>query len=486
LILKQLLKALPEPTVRGLVDMEVGQICCDSRLVTAGDVFVAVRGGQEEDRHQFIADAVGRGACAVVIEEDAECAATRVVVGDSRRALAQLACRFYGEPAGQLTNIGVTGTNGKTTTAFLLHHLLEGVGMPCGYLGTLGFASRSALQKVDNTTPEANHMQRYLRQMVDEGRRVAVLEVSSHGLALQRVEGIDFEVGVFTNLTRDHLDFHASFAAYFSAKARLFESLQSTAFAVVNADDPSSAQLQGRTRAEILTFGRAKESALRLISANTRADGMTMTVSTPRGAMDIETGLTGDFNCYNVLAVLGVGIALGIDSDLLVDGLASMESVPGRFERLVEGQEFSVIVDYAHTPDALERALHSARLLLSGKLICVFGCGGDRDRGKRSQMGKVAGELADVVLVTSDNPRSEEPDDIIDEIIIGTAGASVVEREVDRALAIDQALRIARPGDLVLIAGKGHESEQILADRTVVFDDRAVARAVLRSINGAN
>jgi UDP-N-acetylmuramyl-tripeptide synthetase len=202
--------------------------------------------------------------------------------------------------------------------------------------------------------------------------------------------------------------------------------------------------------------------------------------------MDIETGLTGDFNCYNVLAVLGVGIALGIDSDLLVDGLAAMESVPGRFERLVEGQEFSVIVDYAHTPDALERALHSARLLLSGKLICVFGCGGDRDRGKRSQMGKVAGELADVVLVTSDNPRSEEPDDIIDEIIIGTAGASVVEREVDRTLAIDQALRIARPGDLVLIAGKGHESEQILADRTVVFDDRAVARAVLRSINGAN
>jgi len=486
-MLKQLLKALPEPAVYGLAaDVEVGHICSDSRQVTAGDMFVAVRGGQEEDRHQFIADAVGRGACAVVVEEDADCGAPRIVVGDSRSALAQLSCRFYGDPAGQLTNIGVTGTNGKTTTAYLLRHVLDEANMPCGYLGTLGFSGRGALQKVDNTTPEANHMQRYLRQMVDEGRCAAVLEVSSHGLALQRVEGIDFKIGVFTNLTRDHLDFHGSIAAYFSAKARLFEGLQSTAFAIINADDPSATQLLGRTRAEVLTFGRAKASALRLMHVDARADGMSMTVSTPRGTIEVETGLTGDFNCYNVLAALGVGIALGIDSTLLVAGLAAMESVPGRFERIVEGQDFSVVVDYAHTPDALERALHSARPLTAGRLICVFGCGGDRDRGKRPQMGKVAGELADIVWATSDNPRSENPDSIIDEVAIGITGPAAVECEVDRALAIERALRGARAGDLVLIAGKGHESEQILANRTVVFDDRAVARTVLQSINGAN
>ncbi len=484
--LAQLLEALPSATVRDLVDAEVGKICCDSRQVAAGDVFVAVRGGQEEDRHQFIGDAVARGACAVVVEDDTPCAAVHIVVGDSRSALAQLACHLYDNPSRQLACIGVTGTNGKTTTAFLLRHLLDGAGMPCGYLGTLGFASRGALQKVDNTTPEANHLQRYLRQMVDEDRCAAALEVSSHGLALRRVDGIDFKVGVFTNLTRDHLDFHGNFEAYFAAKARLFESLQPTAFAVLNADDDSAARLRSRTRAEVLAFGRTETAALRLLRVHGRADGMAMRVATPRGTIDIETGLLGDFNCYNVLAALGVGFALDLDTDLLVAGLASMENVSGRFERLVEGQDFSVVVDYAHTPDALERALRSARPLTNGKLICVFGCGGDRDRGKRALMGKVAGELADIVWVTSDNPRSEDPNSIIDEIVSGILAPSTVEREADRALAIDRALRMARSGDLVLIAGKGHESEQILADRTVVFDDRTVARQVLQLLSSAN
>lgn len=484
--LTQLLKALSSPTIRDLVDAEVGQICCDSRQVSAGDVFVAVRGGQEEDRHQFIGDAVARGACAVVVEEDMPCGVARILVDDSRKALAQLSCRLYDNPAQQLACIGVTGTNGKTTTAFLLRHLLQGAGLPCGYLGTLGFAGRGALCKVDNTTPEANHLQRYLRQMVDEGRRAAALEVSSHGLALHRVDGIDFKVGIFTNLTRDHLDFHGSFAAYFAAKARLFEALQPTAFAVVNVDDANGALLCQRTRAEVLTFGRDATAALRLLKVENRVDGMAMSVATPRGRLDIETGLLGDFNCHNALAALGGGIALGLDTESLVAGLASMENVPGRFERIVEGQDFSVVVDYAHTPDALERALHSARPLTNGRLICVFGCGGDRDRGKRALMGRLAGELADCTWVTSDNPRSEEPNRIIDEIVSGISAASVVEREVDRALAIDGALRSARAGDFVLIAGKGHESEQILADRTVVFDDCTVARSVLESLRGAN
>ncbi len=487
MVLAQLLAVLPAARVVGPVDLAVGQIRCDSRQVCAGDVFVAVRGGQEEDRHLFVDDAVRRGACAVVVEEHCECAAaTRVIVDDCRQALAQMACHYYGEPSRELLNIGVTGTNGKTTTAFLLRQVLTSAGLPSGYLGTLGFGLGGTLQKMDNTTPESVHLQCCLRAMVDGGQRAAVLEVSSHGLALQRVSGISFAAAVFTNLTRDHLDFHGSAEAYFAAKAQLFEALDTEAVAVLNADDPMSTELARRTRATVLAYGRTRAAQVRLTEVITDREGMRLQVEVPNGALEVRTVLTGDFNSYNVLAALATGLGLGLDAEAVCTGIASADSVPGRFERIVEDQDFEVIVDYAHTPDALARVLHSARDLTEGRLVCLFGCGGDRDRGKRSEMGRVASELADFVWVTSDNPRSEEPGAILDEIVAGMGAQVVVEREVDREQAIGEALRAARPGDVVLIAGKGHEAEQILANRTVPFDDRVVVRAVLRALNGAN
>jgi UDP-N-acetylmuramoyl-L-alanyl-D-glutamate--2,6-diaminopimelate ligase len=353
-------------------------------------------------------------------------------------------------------------------------------------MGTLGFALGGTLQKMDNTTPESIHLQRCLRAMVDGGQRAAVLEVSSHGLVLQRVSGISFAAAVFTNLTRDHLDFHGSEEAYFAAKAQLFEALGEDAVAVLNADDPMSSELERRTRAAVLTYGRDRAAQVHLSEVTTDREGMRLQVEVPNGHLEVRTVLTGDFNCYNVLAALATGLALGLDAEAICAGIASADSVPGRFERIVAGQEFEVIVDYAHTPDALARVLRSARDLTEGRLICLFGCGGDRDRGKRPEMGRVASELADLVWVTSDNPRSEEPGGILDEIVVGMGPQVVVEREVDRGQAIESALRAACPGDVVLVAGKGHEAEQILANRTITFDDRVVVRAVLRGLNGAN
>lgn len=478
--LGQLLEVVGPARVTGSLDVDVEAIVSDSRRARPGALFVAIRGGQERDRHAFVGDAVGRGAAAVVVEDEVEAGgATRVIVGDSRRALAALAARFHGYPARDLTCIGITGTNGKSTTATVLRHVVDAAGKPCAYLGTLGFAHGDHSEALGNTTPEAGELQQLLGRARDAGCRAVSMEVSSHGLALGRVEGIDFQVGVFTNLTRDHLDFHATAEDYYQAKALLFRGLRPEAAAVLNADDPASSRLASVTAARVLTYGE-RGRQVRLCSASFEGRRMRMELDLETGPIALETALTGRFNCSNVMAVVASSVALGIDPDAIRSGVAAVTQVPGRFERIDEGQPFDVIVDYAHTPAGLETVLRAARELARGRLVCVFGCGGDRDPGKRPMMGRVAEELADLVFLTSDNPRSEPPERILEQIAVGMCAPDRARVEPDRRCAIRLALKQAAAGDVVVIAGKGSEPYQILGDGRVPFDDREEARRVLR------
>ena len=482
--LGRLLEVLPDARISGEVGIEIRNIACDSRSVGTGSLFVAIRGGEERDRHEFVADAVARGAAAVIVEKPAvrTGSATVVEVGDSRQALAKLAARFYGEPSRQLCTVGVTGTNGKTTTTMLIRAILDRSGRSCGYLGTLGSLISDTMKPLANTTPEASDLHRELRAMVDAGRAAVALEVSSHALALGRVDGIRFDAAVFTNLTRDHLDFHGSEEAYFEAKKKLFDLLKpdSSPRAAVNLDDPWGQRLSRCLNGSALTFGSGKDADVRLMSAAGRRGRTSLSLLTPHGKIDLDTRLTGSFNCSNAMAAVACALALGVDADTIAGALARFEGVPGRFERIDEGQPFEVIVDFAHTPAGLETVLNTARELATGRLICLFGCGGDRDQGKRPQMGKIAGELADEVFLTSDNPRSEPPGRIIGDIAAGMSSPQKAHLLPDRKEAIGLALQAAGGGDVVVLAGKGSETRQVFADHAIDFDDRHVAREWLR------
>jgi len=489
--LRTLLAVLPEAHLEEPDDPQSGigydplisGIECDSRRLGPGGLFVAIRGGEEKDRHQFVADAVARGAAAVVVEEQVEAGpAAQVRVPSCRRALAVLAAHYYGNPGEQLRLVGITGTKGKTTTAFLVRQILEAAGWPCGYLGTLGCLVHDQVENSVNTTPEAADLHRLLRAMAEAGKRAAALEVTSHALALERVAGLRFDAGIFTNLSRDHLDFHQTWGKYLEAKASLFAQLKEGGVAVVNLDDPVAPQVLARIPGPAWTFGRAPQSRVALRRVEPSERGMRLELDTPLGVLMVDTPLTGDFNCHNVMAAVACGLALELAPEAVAQGVAALGSVPGRFERVVGGQSFEVIVDYAHSPASLEAVLHTARGLTRQRLICVFGCGGDRDRGKRPQMGRIAGELADLVYVTSDNPRTESPEAIIAQIAAGVEQPGKLQVRPDRRQAIGEALGAAGDGDVVVIAGKGHEPVQILADRTVPFDDRQVARQVLQEL----
>jgi UDP-N-acetylmuramoyl-L-alanyl-D-glutamate--2,6-diaminopimelate ligase len=461
--------------------MEIESVVSDSRQAGPGALFVAIRGGQELDRHAFIGDAVARGAAAVVVEEAEEgLPETRIQVDDCRQALPALSARLHGHPARSLRwCVGVTGTNGKSTTALLVRHVLEAAGARSGYIGTLGFAFGEKMESLDNTTPEADQLQALLARARDAGCDALVMEVSSHGLALRRVDGIDYSAAVFTNLTRDHLDFHGTEEAYLEAKTGLFRRLDPRAAAVVNADDPRAEGVAASTSARVLTYGEKGEH-VRLASFHSRGRASVLRLETAAGEWSVETTLTGRFNRSNVMAAACVGVALGIDAAAVRSGIAALSQVPGRFERLDEGQPFEVIVDYAHTPAGLDTVLRTARELTRGRLLCLFGCGGDRDRGKRPLMGRVAEDLADLVFLTSDNPRSESPEEIIDEIAAGMRDAGSAVVCADRRAAIEAALQEAGEGDVVVVAGKGDEPYQILAEGPTDFDDRRVVRQVLR------
>ncbi len=453
----------------------------DNRSVQPGSLFFCVP-GFTRDGHDFADEAIAKGAVALVVERPLGRQVPEIRVESVRQAMAPAAAAFYGHPTQNLSVVGVTGTNGKTTTAFLVRTLLEASGRQTGLLGTVKSVLGGIEYPVQRTTPEAIDLQHAFRAMLDAGDRACSMEVSSHALKLHRADAIAFAAAIFTNLTQDHLDFHHSMEDYFEAKRRLFIDLRPRR-AIINIDDRYGARLAGELTqiglGEPITFSLAVEATYRAEGVETDIRGSRFTVATPEGEVDLVSPLRGRFNIYNVLGAFAAAHSLGVPVEIAAEAARSAGQVPGRFEPVDEGQEFAVLVDYAHTPDSLENVLQAARALTDQRVHVVFGCGGDRDRGKRPLMGEIARRLADRILVTSDNPRSEDPEAIISEILEG-AGDDV-EHEVDRRAAIAQAIAGAETGDVVVIAGKGHEQGQEFADaRKVPFDDVIVAREALR------
>ena len=453
-------------------DQTVTGISADSRTITPGMVYVAVRGSQA-DGHQFVADAIRHGATAVVAERKTGAGVPELVVEDGRRAALALGRQWYGDPARQLTVVGVTGTNGKTTTTALVRHLLNARNS-AGSIGTLGAFDGTGAPVPSTagtlTTPGPIDLQATLARFLERGVTHVAMETSSHSLDQGRLDGLSFAAGVFTNLTRDHLDYHATMEAYLAAKLRLDGLLGLGGLQVVNADDPAWRALPaGRRR---LTFGIGGTADVRAEEVQLGNAGSTFRLVTPMGRATVRLPLLGDFNVYNALGASAVALGLGRPFDEVVGHLGAAPQVPGRMERLAT-QPAVILRDYAHTPDALERALGALRLLTPGRLVVVFGCGGDRDRGKRPVMGRIAVTLADVAVITSDNPRTEDPERIMDDVEQGM-GASPHERQADRREAIAAALRVAAPGDTVLLAGKGHETYQVIGTEKVPFDEREI------------
>jgi len=468
----------------------VSGLAYDSRRVGPGFVFVAVR-GFTTDGHLFLRDAVNRGAAGVVVEDPLPVppGTTWVQVADTRLALARLAAHFYGHPDRAFPVVGVTGTNGKTTTTHLVRSIYRAAGLKTGLSGTVHNLVGDQVLPGERTTPESLDLYRLLAGMREAGVQAVVLEVSSHALALSRVEGVEFDAAVFTNLTQDHLDFHRDMDAYLAAKAGLFRSLGATnykatdKFAVINADDPSGNYLARECRVRVLRYGLREECDVWASDVTVSPEGTSLTVHGSFGTLPLRLRLTGMFNVYNALAACTVGIGAGLDPGVVRAGLESQGGVSGRFELVDEGQDFTVLVDYAHTPDGLENVLKTAREFTRGRLVAVFGCGGDRDRQKRPLMGAIGAGLADFTVLTSDNPRSEDPLQILREVEAGAkAGGGSFTVEPDRREAIRLALAGARAGDTVVIAGKGHEDYQLVGALKLPFDDRVVARAILAEL----
>jgi UDP-N-acetylmuramoyl-L-alanyl-D-glutamate--2,6-diaminopimelate ligase len=471
--IERLIAALAPAAVVQRAPVRVLALAYDARAVAPGALFFCVP-GERADGHDFAADALARGAAALVGERPLHVPLPQLVVPDARAAMAVAADEFFGRPTEELAVAGVTGTNGKTTTAFLLHAILDAAGRRPGLLGTVESRVGGRRRPVARTTPEAIDLQRTFREMLDAGDRSCALEASSHASVLHRLDRVRFDALVFTNLTQDHLDFHGTMESYFDAKRRLFAP---GVPAAVNVGDP-----WGRRLAEelggALTFGLGGDADLRPEELALTREGATFRV----GRLRLRTPLPGRFNVENVLAAVAAARLLGLEDDAVAAGVEGVEGVPGRFERVDGGQPFTVLVDYAHTPDSLENVLREARALAEGRLFCVFGCGGDRDREKRPLMGEVAARLADAAVVTSDNPRSEDPEAIIAEVVAGAGAGALLEVEPDRRAAIGVAIGAAREGDVVVIAGKGHEQGQEVGAEKLPFDDREVAREALRRL----
>jgi UDP-N-acetylmuramoyl-L-alanyl-D-glutamate--2,6-diaminopimelate ligase len=461
--LERLIAVLAPAEVVGRADTTIHDLAYDARAARAGSLFFCVP-GERADGHDFAPEAVRNGAVGLVVQRRLDLAVRQLVVADSRAAMAAAADEFFGRPTEELAVAGVTGTAGKTTTAFLLYAVLAAAGRRPGLLGTIETRVDGERRAATRTTAEAIDLQRLFREMLDAGDRSCAMEATSHGSALRRLDHVRFSVLVFTNLDRDHLDFHRDMEDYFDAKRRLFFGNQAPA-AAVNVGDAYGRRLAEELRTQgtpLLTYGLGDDADL------------------SPATVDVATPLRGRFNLENALGAFAGARLLGIDDGVIARGIASVGGVPGRFQGVDGGQDFAVIVDYAHKPAALENVLRTARELADGRLICVFGCGGDRDRGKRPVMGRIVSELADVAIVTSDNPRSEDPLAIVDEIVAGMSGEPIVEP--NRARAIERAIELARPGDAVVIAGKGHEQGQEVAGVVTPFDDAEVAGEALRAL----
>jgi UDP-N-acetylmuramoyl-L-alanyl-D-glutamate--2,6-diaminopimelate ligase len=483
--------------------LEIKGLYYDSRQVQPGGLFFALK-GLAADGHRFIADALQAGAAAIVAEDEAfvPSGANVIVVADSRQAMSSAAAAFYGDPTATVPLVGITGTNGKTTTTYLVESILEHAGRPTAVLGTINYRFRELSYPAPNTTPESVDLQRTLRDMVDAGAGAIVMEVSSHALEQRRVDGCHFDVGVFTNLTRDHLDYHLTMEAYLGSKMRLFRDLlvgdraKPRRCAVVNNDDPYGSAIAGAAACPVIGFGLGEGAAVTATNVKFSVDGIEGVLVTPAGRAIFSSPLLGRFNLSNILAAASVGIALDLPLDAIRRGIEEHRRVPGRLERVDNDRGITVLVDYAHTDDALDNVLSTMRKISTGRIITLFGCGGDRDQGKRPVMGRIAAEMSDLVLVTSDNPRTEEPSAILDQIKAGIVPLGVREYRLDevaagcaekgfiicpsRRDAIRLAASVARPGDIVLLAGKGHEDYQIIGTVKHHFDDREEAAAAFR------
>jgi len=477
---------------RGDASRPVQAITDDSRAVSAGSLFVAVK-GERVDGHGFVEQAIKAGAVAVIAQAPVASGPLPFVrVADSRKALGLLGSRFYGDPSARLKMIGVTGTNGKTTTTYLCKSLLEGIGRRVGLIGTVGYQIGQETFPASHTTPGALDLQQLLAKMVEGGLDAAVMEVSSHALALDRTSGCEYDVAVFTNLTQDHLDFHHTMDEYFESKLKLFSGLaggQKTGKrAIVNLDDPRGAAIRAACPVPVWGYAIQSEADLKAERVRLSLAGTAFTAATPAGSFTVESRLVGEHNVYNLLGAIGVALHDGATIDQIHEATSRINNVPGRFERVSCGQDFTVVVDYAHTEDALVRLLTAAQTLKTNRIITVFGCGGDRDRGKRPKMGRAAVEYSDVVVLTSDNPRTEDPMAILREVEVGVREALARRSHVqyrlvpDRREAIGAAIREAHRGDMVLIAGKGHEDYQIIGTKKFHFDDREVAREAIQQL----
>jgi len=486
--LDDLLEGIPGIELSGPGDPQIASVECDSRKVSARTLFFALP-GVKADGLQFVPDALARGAVAIASVQPkpatigADITWITIPQGAERRALAIASANFFGRPTAALKLVGITGTNGKTTTTFLVDSIVRAASFTSGLIGTTGYRTPQGNREALNTTPESLELQRMFAEVRDAGGTHVVLEASSHALAMDRLWGCHFAAAVFTNLTRDHLDYHKNFEDYFAAKRRLFEGTGAGApdTAVLNGDDPYEPRLEGLAK-RTLTYGLKGNPDLTTKKFAPSFHGLEFTAQTPAGKIEVRSPLVGRINVYNILAAIGAGLALEIPAGKIEAGIANLDLVPGRFQRVDEGQPFLVVVDYAHTDDALKNLITSARELNpEGRIITVFGAGGERDRTKRPLMGEAAGSLSDLVVLTSDNPRGEDPLRIINDVIVGLQKVNAKYRmEPDREPAIEIALEEARPGDMVLLAGKGHETYQVLKDRTIDFDDREKAREILR------
>lgn len=480
--LGELAKRVPGSQVVGPPETEVARAVHDSRQVRRGDLFVALP-GLHVDGHRFVQDALEAGAGAALVERRVQLPGNPplLIVPDAHAALGPAAHALAGDPTRRITVCGVTGTNGKTTTVHLLRSVLEKHGWPTGMIGTIEYQIGERRIPSTMTTPDAGVLASYFAEMVRSGLKAAVMEVSSHALHQKRTVGIHFQVGAFTNLTPEHLDYHKDMEAYREAKQILFANLEAGAAAVLNADDPASVFFERATGARTLWFGVEQPADVRVENVQLGISGSRFVLVTPRGRVEVRTPLPGEYNVRNCLAAAAIGEALGIPLETMAEGIGALKAVRGRLEPVATDRPFKVLVDYAHKTEALRNALSTVRRLVEGegRLVVVFGCGGDRDRFKRPEMARVAEQLADRVIVTSDNPRSEDPQAIVDEIVKGFTSPSAATVELDRRAAIEVAIHEARPGDVIVIAGKGHETYQIVQGVTRPFDDCAVAREIL-------
>jgi len=483
--IRDILKGIDCKIDRGGLDIGVTGITDDSRFVAPGDLFLAVR-GYSVDGHLFINNAIRSGAKAIVAESNFEAPETviKILVKDTRKALSVIASNFYGHPSERLKIAGITGTNGKTTITYILENIIKCSGCEAGVVGTVSHRIKDRVIPSKNTTPGVRDLQKMLREMVEGKVEYAFLEVSSHSLDQGRVEGIEFDAAVFTNITSEHLDYHRNMEDYFKAKAKLFYSLKKDGFAILNADDEKVISLKDSLADNILTYGFSEKADVRAENVRLSLEGSAFKVRTPIGTFDIDTKLVGRHNISNILASVAVSHVFGVDINAVKEGVDSSIGAPGRLERIDQGQPFMVFVDYAHTEDALKNILTLLREVGRRRIITVFGCGGNRDKTKRPAMGKAACSLSDDVVITSDNPRFEPPECIIFDIEKGIEGQfSNYSVEIDRRVAIEKALRMADADDVVVIAGKGHEDYQVIRDKVMPFSDRSVVIDILKKMD---